>query len=67
MEAASDTTASALQSVVLMLVAFPEVQRKAKEEVDSVIGSERLPKLEDWADLPYLQVSCMWRCVGALT
>jgi hypothetical protein len=50
-----------------MLVAFPEVQRKAKEEVDSVIGSERPPKLEDWANLPYLQVSFVWRCVGALT
>jgi Cytochrome P450 len=50
-----------------MLVAFPEVQRKAIEEVDSVIGSERPPKLEDWANLPYLQVSFVWRCVGALT
>jgi cytochrome P450 len=67
MEAASDTTASALQSVILMLVAFPEVQRKAKEEVDSVIGSERTPKLEDWANLPYLQVSFVWRCIRALT
>ena len=56
MEAASDTTASTLQSVVLMLVAFPDVQRKAQAEVDRVIGSERLPTLEDWTNLLYLQV-----------
>jgi cytochrome P450 len=57
LEGGSDTTSAFLQSVVLMLVAFPEVQRKAQEEVDRVIGSERPPTLEDWANLPYLQVS----------
>lgn len=57
MEGGSDTTSAFLQSVILMLVAFPEVQRKAQEEVDRVIGSERLPALGDWENLPYLQVS----------
>jgi len=55
LEGGSDTTSAFLQSVVLMLVAFPEVQRKAQEEVDRVIGSERSPTLEDWENLPYLQ------------
>jgi cytochrome P450 len=57
LEAGSDTTASAIHTIILLLVAFPKVQRKAQEEVDRVIGSERLPTLEDWASLPYLQVS----------
>lgn len=57
MEGGSDTTSAFLQSVVLMLVAFPDVQRKAQEEVDRVIGSDRPPTLEDWTNLPYLQAS----------
>jgi len=55
MEGGSDTSSSFIQSIILMLVAFPEVQRKAQEEVDRVIGSERAPVFEDWANLPYLQ------------
>ena len=65
LEGGSDTTSAFLQSVVLMLVAFPEVQRKAQEEVDRVIGSERPPTLEDWVNLPYLQVSISPFCPRA--
>lgn len=57
MEGGSDTTSAFLQSVVLMLIAFPEVQRKAQEEVDRVIGPDSMPSLADWVNLPYLQVS----------
>ena len=32
----------------------PEVQRKAQEELDRVIGGDRLPAFEDQASLPYL-------------
>ena len=57
MEGGSDTSSSFIQSIILMLVAFPEVQRKAQEEVDRVIGPDRTPTFEDWANLPYLRVS----------
>lgn len=36
-------------------MAFPQVQTKAREEIDRVIGPERLPKLEDIKNLPYVQ------------
>lgn len=34
---------------------FPEVQRKAQEELDLVVGSERLPNFEDKSSLPYIR------------
>jgi cytochrome P450 len=34
---------------------YPEVQRKAQEEIDRVIGNSRLPDHLDQDDLPYVQ------------
>lgn len=51
----SDTTVSTLNSFVLAMVLFPEVQRKAQEEIDQVTGgTERLPGFEDRERLPYV-------------
>ena len=33
---------------------YPEVQKKAQEELDRVVGSARLPEFEDRESLPYL-------------
>lgn len=33
---------------------FPRVQRKAQEEIDSVIGGDRFPTTEDRKELPYI-------------
>ena len=38
----------------LAMTLFPEVQRKAQEEIDRVIGTDRLPTFEDREDLPYV-------------
>jgi len=54
-EAGSHTTAYVLQSLVLALVAFPEAQRKAHAEIDQVVGGDRLPTADDFANLPYVQ------------
>ncbi|KIK69489.1 hypothetical protein GYMLUDRAFT_35558 [Collybiopsis luxurians FD-317 M1] len=54
-EGGSDTTSSFLQSLCLLLVAFPEAQRKAQEEVDRIVGDQRIPSLDDVARLPYIQ------------
>ena len=34
---------------------YPEAQQKAQEELDLVIGRERLPDLSDKGRLPYLE------------
>lgn len=55
MDAGMDTTATVLHSIVLMLAAFPEAQKKAQEEMDRVVGSERILMPDDWKELPYTQ------------
>lgn len=39
---------------VLAITLNPEVQRKAQAEIDSVIGSDRLPNMSDQDSLPYV-------------
>lgn len=33
---------------------FPEVQRKAQQELDTVVGKKRLPHFHDRENLPYI-------------
>ncbi|EIN06276.1 cytochrome P450 [Punctularia strigosozonata HHB-11173 SS5] len=54
-EGGSDTTSSFLHSFVLLLAAFPEAQHKAQEEMDRVVGPDRMPAPEDYRKLIYLQ------------
>ena len=37
---------------------FPEVQRKAQEELDRVLGGVRLVEFEDQPELPYISAVC---------
>ena len=37
------------------MVLHPEVQRKAQEEIDRVVGTDRLPQFTDRENLPYLE------------
>ncbi|KAJ8078278.1 hypothetical protein PM082_000484 [Marasmius tenuissimus] len=55
LEGGSDTTSSFLHSVVLAMIAFPEAQKKAQAELDRVVGPHRLPTLDDFPELPYVQ------------
>lgn len=54
-EGGSDTTANFIQSLILILTAFPEAQRKAQEEIDRVVGGQRMPVIANFDDLPYVQ------------
>lgn len=36
------------------MVNYPEVQQKAQEEIDRVVGQNRLPTFEDRDSLPYV-------------
>ncbi|KAG1724663.1 hypothetical protein EDB19DRAFT_1603905, partial [Suillus lakei] len=48
-------TTSTLMSFALTMVLYPNVQRRAQAEIDSVIGANRLPTFEDRALLPYVE------------
>ncbi|KAK7041605.1 hypothetical protein VNI00_009195 [Paramarasmius palmivorus] len=50
-----DTTSATLGWLVLAMVAYPDVQLKAQEELDRVIGRARVPMLNDMEHLPYLR------------
>lgn len=45
--AAMDTTLGTICCFFLAMSLFPEAQRKAQEEIDRVIGKERLPDIEE--------------------
>lgn len=36
------------------MLLFPETQTKAQEEIDRVVGNERLPTFSDQEQLPYV-------------
>lgn len=55
LEAGSDTTASTLVGFVQAMLVFPEVQKVAQEEIDRVVGSGRLPTMDDSENLPYIR------------
>jgi len=38
---------------------YPNVYQKAQEEIDRIIGRERLPELTDRGSLPYLEALVM--------
>ncbi|KAL6425592.1 hypothetical protein ACFW04_009618 [Cataglyphis niger] len=53
--AGSETTSKALGFGFLYLILFPQVQRKAHEEIDKVLGRDRFPTLADRPRMPYIQ------------
>ncbi|RKP15211.1 cytochrome P450 [Piptocephalis cylindrospora] len=61
--AGTDTTATFLHVMLLTLAKYPEIQKRAQAEVDRVIGRDRLPTAEDYAELPYVQclIREQWR------
>ncbi|KAF8917611.1 cytochrome P450 [Mucidula mucida] len=56
--AGGDTTVAALDAFFLLMVLNPEVQKKAQEELDFVLGGDRLPTYNDMDDLPYITALC---------
>ena len=55
LEAGSDTTSSTLYAFVQAMLLYPEVQRKAQAEIDRVVGTDRLPTMEDEPSLQYIR------------
>lgn len=67
LEGGADTTSSSLISFIMAIACNPEVQKKAQQQIDAVIGVERTPQWEDYADIPYVaqiqKETLRWRSV----
>ncbi|RHZ72745.1 hypothetical protein CDV55_102908 [Aspergillus turcosus] len=50
----ADTTVSSLSCFYLAMAIYPEVQRKAQEEIERVVGPNKLPTFADRERLPYI-------------
>lgn len=46
---------ASVNAFFLAMTKFPEAQKKAQEEIDRVVGSDRLPTVSDRDNLPYLE------------
>ncbi|KAI0261388.1 cytochrome P450 [Gloeopeniophorella convolvens] len=66
----TDTVVATTSTFVLAMVLFPEVQRKAQEEIDRVVGQHRLPNFDDREHLPYLAAVykelLRWHVIGPM-
>ncbi|KAM6303648.1 cytochrome P450 2D6 [Podargus strigoides] len=51
--AGSETTSTTLRWAVLYMLLHPEIQSKVQAEIDTVIGRERSPTMEDQVSMPY--------------
>lgn len=63
----ADTTVATIHAFFKALALHPEVQVKAREELDRVVGKDRLPNFEDRDNLPYInavaQEALRWHSV----
>jgi len=48
-------TTTALSNFLLAMMQNPDIQRKAQDEIDAVVGAERLPTFSDRSSLPYIE------------
>ncbi|KIJ44880.1 hypothetical protein M422DRAFT_167513, partial [Sphaerobolus stellatus SS14] len=51
--ASTDTTVNSIRTFIPAMVLNPEVQRKAQNKIDSVVGNQRLVDISDMESLPY--------------
>ncbi|CAE6409771.1 unnamed protein product [Rhizoctonia solani] len=53
--AGTETSTLTLVWFVLAMALYPEVQAKAQQEIDTIIGPNRLPNFSDRTKLPYIE------------
>ena len=65
-----DTTTSTTVTLILAMCVFQDVQRKAQEELERVVGQRRMPEWSDEDSLPYIRAvvneALRWRTVTIL-
>jgi cytochrome P450 len=56
-----------MKSFFVAMIIWPDIQKKAQDELDSVIGRDRLPTFEDRPRLPFVDAvykeTMRWRPV----
>ncbi|KAF8626581.1 hypothetical protein AX15_004794 [Amanita polypyramis BW_CC] len=66
----ADTTVSSIYAFFKAMVLHPDSQARAQAEIDTVIGNNRLPAIEDRGRLPYVSALVMevmrWHVVAPL-
>jgi hypothetical protein len=50
----AETTVTTITAFILAAIMFPEVQRKAQEEIDRITGGTRLPTIADREQMPFV-------------
>ncbi|KAJ8507836.1 hypothetical protein ONZ45_g9819 [Pleurotus djamor] len=68
--AGAETTSGQMAWFMIAMILYPEVQKKAQEEIDRVVGRDRMPTFQDYESLPYVRAmvkeTLRWRGVGRL-
>lgn len=57
--AGTDTTANSVLWILLYMVLYPEIQDKVQAEIDTVVGTQRVPSLTDKGSLPFTEATIM--------
>ena len=55
LEAGSDTTSNTLYGFIQAMLLFPEVQERAQQEIDAVVGADRLPTMDDEPKMQFIR------------
>lgn len=70
MEGGSDTSSSTIFAFIQAMIRFPHVQKKAQQQIDTIVGEDRSPLWSDYPELPYVTMivkeSMRWRPVAPL-
>jgi cytochrome P450 len=66
-DAGLDTTSVQMRMFTLAALSYPDLVTRAQKELDSVVGPDRLPTLDDVPNLPYISAivteSLRWRSI----
>ncbi|KAK7449184.1 hypothetical protein VKT23_013330 [Stygiomarasmius scandens] len=68
--AATDTNAGVMAWWIFAMMLYPETMKRGQEEIDAVVGRDRLPSFADFDNMPYLRAmvkeTLRWRPLDPL-